>query len=203
MSDIEEQNEIITPEDNETAVSLDAKDMRKKKERKPYTLSAKALEARHNALEKAKAKHAEKEKAKYYALKAKYENETIKEETPDAVEEEPKPVKKSSPILIAKKGKKIKQKVIYEESESDSSSSEEEEVIVRKKKKSNKMKFTDEEMLEKELERRLKLREEQDEFSRMEKVALQRRYKEKLAEAKRSQMSSFMFPTSEFSFKRR
>jgi len=49
----------------------------------------------------------------------------------------------------------------------------------------------------------LQMREEADEFAKMEKAALQKRYKEKLAEAKRTQMASYMFPTSEWSLKRK
>jgi len=208
MSDTESLPTIDEQEDNETIVSLEAKDMRKKKERKPYTLSAKALEARQNALAKAKEKLAEKEHKKYLALKEKYENKKEEKEEPagdvDAEGEpvEPKPMKKGDTILEVKKGGKKKKKVIYEES-SDSSSSEEEVVVRRKKKTSRRPKHTDEELLEMELERRLKVREEQDEFARMEKAALQKRYKEKLAETKRTQMSSYMFPTNEWSIRKK
>ena len=208
MSDTESLPTIDEQDDNETIVSLEAKDMRKKKERKPYTLSAKALEARQNALAKAKEKLAEKEHKKYLALKEKYENKKEEKEEPAGdVDEagepvEPKPLKKGDTILEVKKGGKKKKKVIYEES-SDSSSSEEEVVVRRKKKTSRRPKHTDEELLEMELERRLKVREEQDEFARMEKAALQKRYKEKLAETKRTQMSSYMFPTNEWSIRKK
>ena len=212
MSDTESQPTIDEQEDNDTIVSLEAKDMRKKKERKPYTLSAKALEARQNALAKAKEKLAEKEKAKYMALKEKYENKKEEKEEPagdvDAEGEpvKPKPLKNGDTILEVKKPRKKKTKqIIYEEStdSSDSSSSEEEVVVRRKKKTSRRPKHTDEELLEMELERRLKMREEQDEFAKMEKAALQKRYKEKLAETKRTQMSSYMFPSGEWSLKRK
>jgi len=211
MSDTESLPTIDEQEDNETIVSLEARDMRKKKERKPYTLSDKALAARQAALAKAKEKLAEKEHKKYLALRDKYENKKEEKEEPagdvDAEGEpvEPKPLKKGDTILEVKKGgKKKKKKVIYEESsDSDSSSSEEEVVVRRKKKTSRRPKHTDEELLEMELERRLKMREEQDEFAKMEKAALQKRYKEKLAETKRTQMSSYMFPTGEWGLKRK
>jgi len=209
MSDTESLPTIDEQEDNETIVSLEARDMRKKKERKPYTLSDKALAARQAALAKAKEKLAEKEHKKYLALRDKYENKKEEKEEPagdvDAEGEpvEPKPLKKGDTILEVKKGgKKKKKKVIYEES-SDSSSSEEEVVVRRKKKTARRPKFTDDELLEMELERRLKMREEQDEFAKMEKAALQKRYKEKLAETKRTQMSSYMFPTGEWGLKRK
>ena len=215
MSDTESQPTIDDQEDNDTIVSLEAKDMRKKKERKPYTLSDKALAARQAALAKAKEKLAEKEKAKYLALKEKYENKKEEKEQDGQLEPagdvdaegepvKPKPLKKGDAILEVKKGGKKKKKVIYEESsESDSSSSEEEVIVRRKKKTSRRPKHTDEELLEMELQRRLQIREEQDEFAKMEKAALQKRYKEKLAETKRTQMSSYMFPTGEWSIKRK
>ena len=208
MSDTESQPTIDEQEDNDTIVSLEAKDMRKKKERKPYTLSAKALEARQNALAKAKEKLAEKEHKKYLALKEKYENKKEEKEEPAGDVDEagepvqPKPLKKGDTILEVKKGGKKKKKVIYEES-SDSSSSEEEVIVRRKKKTSRRPKHTDEELLEMELQRRLQIREEQDEFAKMEKAALQKRYKEKLAETKRTQMSSYMFPAGDWSLKRK
>jgi hypothetical protein len=209
MSDTESLPTIDEQEDNETIVSLEARDMRKKKERKPYTLSDKALAARQAALAKAKEKLAEKEHKKYLALRDKYENKKEEKEEPagdvdaEGAPVEPKPLKKGDTILEVKKGgKKKKKKVIYEES-SDSSSSEEEVVVRRKKKTARRPKFTDDELLEMELERRLKMREEQDEFAKMEKAALQKRYKEKLAETKRTQMSSYMFPTGEWGLKRK
>jgi len=209
MSDTESLPTIDEQEDNETIVSLEARDMRKKKERKPYTLSDKALAARQAALAKAKEKLAEKEHKKYLALRDKYENKKEEKEEPagdvdaEGAPVEPKPLKTGDTILEVKKGgKKKKKKVIYEES-SDSSSSEEEVVVRRKKKTARRPKFTDDELLEMELERRLKMREEQDEFAKMEKAALQKRYKEKLAETKRTQMSSYMFPTGEWGLKRK
>lgn len=204
MSDNESQPTVEEQEDNDTVVSLEAKDMRKKKERKPYTLSDKALAARQAALAKAKEKLKEKEHQKYLALKAKYEDkkeegQLKKEEPVDEPDEEsePEPEPKRKPVMKAKK--KVK-KVIYQDSSSESES--EEEVIV-KRRKGRKPKHTDEELLEMELERRLKMREEQDEFAKMEKAALQKRYKEKLQETKRAHMNSYLFPAGDWTYKRK
>ena len=212
MSDTESQPPA-EQQDDETIVSLDAKDMRKKKERKPYTLSAKAMEARQNALAKAKEKLQEKEHQKYLMLKQKYEEkyENKKEEKQEVepagdVDGEGEPVKakplKSGDTVMKVSNRKKKTKVIYEES-SESESSEEEVIVKRKKKSSRKPKLTDDELLEMELERRLKMREENDEFAKMEKAALQKRYKEKLEETKRAHMNSYLFPSGDWSYKRK
>lgn len=202
-TDKEHSEDEVCSGDEQTTISLEAKDMRKK--RKPYTLSEKAKEARMANLAKAKEKQMAKEKEKFENLKAKYEAKPEPSEPIDIPEE--KPVVKTT--YTDKKGKKKVKKVIYEEeSDSDSSSSDEEIIVKRKpKKKSSKLskgypmpyQFTEAELQqlrEEEITRRLKLHEERDEFAKLENEAIKRRYAEKLKEAKMSQFNNFMFPTS-------
>jgi len=211
-----EDDDVSVQSGDDIEVPLELKDMRKKKERKPYTMSEEGKKRRLANLAKAKEKLAEKERQKYEALKAKYENvketKPQQEEPQETQEEEqpvpqPKKVKQTEPKEVAKasyskNGKKKVKKIIYEE-DSDSSSSEE-EVIVKRKSKAKRREFSAEELQqlrEEEIQRRLKLHEERDEFAKLEKEALKRRYAEKLKEAKLSQFNSYMFPES--SWKRR
>lgn len=120
----------------------------------------------------------------------------------------PKEVEVEEPQVIEKK-KKSKKKVIYIDS-SDSSDSDSEKIVIRKSSKKNKyvkqeppMEATKptyqwspediEEMKQRELEARLKRIEEQDEFQKMEKAMLQKRYADKLKEVQRTQLMKYMF----------
>lgn len=194
---VKTEEEVVSGD--ETEVSLEEQDMMKKKQRKPYTLTeeGKAVRLRNlaKAKEKQKALQEEKDKKKYEELKAKYEAKPVEDETEEPQQEENVVLKTTH---TKPNGKKKVKKVVYEE---DSDSSSDEEIIVRKKKGRGRRAFTEEELRElreEEIQRRLKLHEERDEFAKLEKEALKRRYAEKLKEAKMTQFNSFMFPESSF-----
>lgn len=91
--------------------------------------------------------------------------------------------------------KKPKNKRIVYVSDNDSSSSEE-EVIIKKPKAKKQYQWTAEDiedLKKKELEMRMTKLEQQDEFARMEKAMLQKRYADKLKEVQKSQLAKFMF----------
>lgn len=206
MSENKESDAETNSADEQTTISLEEKDMRKK--RKPYTLTEKAKEARMANLEKAKAKQMAKEKEKFENLKAKYEAKPEPSEPIDIPQGKKEPETLVKTTHTDKKGKKKVKKVIYEEDSDDSSSSDEEIIVRRKaKKKSSKLsrgysmpyQFTEADIAqlrEEEITRRLKLHEERDEFAKLENEAIKRRYAEKLKEAKLSQFNNFMFPNS-------
>lgn len=193
---VEEEKE---PTEDDSIISLEEKDMRKK--RKPVSEEVMKMRMANlaKAREKFKAKAEENEKQKYLKMKEKYEGGETQKTAP---EETDNVIVKTTQVKPS--GKKKVKKIVYEEDSSES----EEEVIVRRKPSrrynSSAYQFSEADIAqlrEEEIARRLKLHEERDEFARLENEAIKRRYAEKLKEAKLSQFNSFMFP--EASFKRR
>lgn len=106
--------------------------------------------------------------------------------------EAPKPVTTNA---VVKPDKKPKNKRIVYVSSTESSDSEE-EVVIKKPKAKKTYQWTQqdiEELKQRELDMRMKKMEEQDEFARMEKAMLQKRYADKLKEVQKSQLAKFMF----------
>lgn len=193
---VEEEKE---PTEDDSIISLEEKDMRKK--RKPVSEEVMKMRMANlaKAREKFKAKAEQNEKEKYLKMKEKYEGGETQKTAP---EETDNVIVKTTQVKPS--GKKKVKKIVYEEDSSES----EEEVIVRRKPSrrynSSAYQFSEADIAqlrEEEIARRLKIHEERDEFARLENEAIKRRYAEKLKEAKLSQFNSFMFP--EASFKRR
>ena len=213
MSDNEETCQTSSPVDK---VPLDNKTVTAtKKERKKYEISPEESERRRKRLVEMRERAALVAKAKREVnpkpVKAKGEFAN----QPEAVQMKIQEIKKrgdglkpvgsdapktlegvsrSTSSVVGGRNHPKKKKIVYV-SESDSSGSEE-EVIIKKPKVKKSYQWTPEDiedLKQRELETRMKKMEERDEFVRMEKAMLQKRYADKLKEVQRSQLAQFMF----------
>ena len=202
MSDNEETCQTSSPVDK---VPLDNKTVTAtKKERKKYEISPEESERRRKRLVEMRERAALVAKAKREVnpkpVKAKGEFANQPEAVQMKIQEIKKrgdglkPVGSDAPKTLEGVSRSKKKKIVYV-SESDSSGSEE-EVIIKKPKVKKSYQWTPEDiedLKQRELETRMKKMEERDEFVRMEKAMLQKRYADKLKEVQRSQLAQFMF----------
>lgn len=197
-SDTEE--EIVVEEQNEKVPLKDKTINAVKKEKKKYEISPEESERRRQRLAemRERALLVSKAKKEINPPKTKAPKEPTKpfSKQPEEVLMKIEEIKQREPVVIEKPVSKPKpakkKKIVYVSDDSDT----EEEIVIKKPKVQKNYQWTQEdieELKQRELEMRMKHIEERDEFVRMEKAMLQKRYADKLKEVQKSQLAKFMF----------